>query len=162
MCPYDKRRRVLRRSGQCGDPALSIARQTDVQQGVMVWNTISFDSHFCHIDCRVASWWYSTTGCVSIPFVTPWIYLKHDNARLNCLRAWCTITWLARSPDLSPIKHTWDIIGKTIATVQGTRRFSPRVRNNLVRNSTGHLSDTSSICKTPGDNRVKNFERNVI
>ena len=35
MCPYDKRRRVLRRSGQRGDPALSIARQTDLQQGVM-------------------------------------------------------------------------------------------------------------------------------
>ncbi|GFS94215.1 transposable element Tc1 transposase [Trichonephila clavipes] len=33
---------------------------------------------------------------------------------MNCLTACQTLPWPARSPDLSPIKHVWDMMGRRL------------------------------------------------
>ncbi|GFU64915.1 hypothetical protein TNCV_785661 [Trichonephila clavipes] len=59
MCPDNHRRLVWRQPGQRADPAFTIARHTGPQQGVMVWDAISFEAgplwssleaHLQHID----------------------------------------------------------------------------------------------------------------
>ncbi|UYV84357.1 hypothetical protein LAZ67_X001927 [Cordylochernes scorpioides] len=44
LCPDDRCKRVWRRPGQRVDPSLTVEHHTGPQQGVMVWNGISFDS----------------------------------------------------------------------------------------------------------------------
>ncbi|GFW25216.1 transposable element Tc1 transposase [Trichonephila clavipes] len=52
-------------------------------------------------------------------FQYPGLIFQQDNAKLetacadiNCLTAYQTLPWPARSPDLSPIENVWDITGR--------------------------------------------------
>ncbi|GFU14389.1 transposable element Tc1 transposase [Trichonephila clavipes] len=85
LYPNDHRGRVWRSPEQRGDPAFTIARHTGLLQ--------------------------EHTGLI----------FQQDNTRLhtvrvaiNCLIACETLTWSARSPDLSPIEHVWDMLGKRL------------------------------------------------
>ncbi|GFT95076.1 transposable element Tc1 transposase [Trichonephila clavipes] len=87
LCPDDHRRRVWRRPGQRADPAFHIARHTSPQQGVM----------------------------------KPGLIFKQDNAKprptrvaMNCLTAYRTLSWPARSPNPSPIEHVLDMMGRRL------------------------------------------------
>ncbi|GFV07193.1 transposable element Tcb2 transposase [Trichonephila clavipes] len=51
----------------------------------------------------------------------PGAIFQQDNARLHtarvsqeCLHTITTLPWPARSPDLSPIKHIWDRLGRRV------------------------------------------------
>ncbi|GFT33290.1 transposable element Tc1 transposase [Trichonephila clavipes] len=52
LCPDDHRRRVWRCSGQCTDPAFTIARHTDPQPRVMACGAISFDNRISLVVIR--------------------------------------------------------------------------------------------------------------
>ncbi|GFW86120.1 transposable element Tc1 transposase [Trichonephila clavipes] len=58
-----------------------------------------------------------------LPFLLQYLDLifQQDNARphtsrvvLNCLTAFQLLPWLARSPDLSPVMHVWDMMGRRL------------------------------------------------
>ncbi|GFV92775.1 transposable element Tc1 transposase [Trichonephila clavipes] len=94
--------RFWRRLGQRAYPAFPTARHTDPQPGVMVWGAISFDSRTSLVVIRA-------------------MFLKQDIARpymarvtMNYLRACQTLSWPARSPDLCPIEHVWDMRGRRL------------------------------------------------
>ncbi|GFX38379.1 transposable element Tc1 transposase [Trichonephila clavipes] len=124
LCPDDHRRRVWRRSGQRANPAFTIARHTGPRQGVMVWGAISFEAgplwssledYLQHIG--------TSTAFVLLPFLLqyPGSIFQQDNAKpqrtrvaTNCLTAYQTLSWPARSPDPSPIEHVWDMMGRRL------------------------------------------------
>ncbi|GFY01091.1 transposable element Tcb2 transposase [Trichonephila clavipes] len=112
MCPDNHRRRVWRRPGQREDPAFTLARPTGPQPGVTVWGAISFDSR--------------------TPLVVIRDTLTQDNARphtahvaMNCHTAYQILPWPARLPDLSPIEHVWNMMGR--------RLYLPGQVDDLVR-----------------------------
>ncbi|GFS59981.1 transposable element Tc1 transposase [Trichonephila clavipes] len=85
LCPDDHRRRVWRRPWQRSDPTFPIVHHSGPQPEVMY----------------------------------PGLIFQQDNARphtsrvaMNLRTACQTFPWLARSPDLSPIEHVWDIMGR--------------------------------------------------
>lgn len=138
LCPDDHRRRVWRRTGQRGDPAFTIARHTGPQQGIMVWGAISFDSRTPLVVIRgtltAQRYVDDILRPVLLPFLLqyPGLVFQQDNARphtarvaMNCLQACQTLPWPARSPDLSPIEHVWDMMGR--------RLHLPRNVDDLVR-----------------------------
>lgn len=127
LCPDDHRRRVWRRPGQRADPAFTIARHTGPQQGVMVWGAISLDSRTPLVVIRgtlnAQRYVDDILRPVLLPFLLqyPGLIFQQDNARphtarvaMNCLEACQTLPWPARSPDLSPIEHVWDMMGRRL------------------------------------------------
>ncbi|GFV06763.1 transposable element Tc1 transposase [Trichonephila clavipes] len=103
LSPGDHRSRVWRRTGQRADSAFTVARHAGPLPGVMVWGAISFDSR---------TFWSSleATCCTA-----------QDKARLhtarvamNCLTACQALPCPSRSPNLSLIKHVWDMMGRLL------------------------------------------------
>ena len=96
----------------------------------MVWGGITMtgktDLHVCH--SRVTGVYYRDN--VLAPYVIPFaqrhcprFIFQDDNARAHRARVVSdylqrqnirTLPWPAMSPDLSPIEHVWDILGKHV------------------------------------------------
>ncbi|UYV69341.1 hypothetical protein LAZ67_6003273 [Cordylochernes scorpioides] len=131
LCPDDRRKRVWRRPGQRVDPGLTVEHHTGPQQGVMVWGDISFDSRIplVVIPGTLTAQRYvdDILRPVMLPFLShhPGLTFQQDNARphtarvtMDCLQSCRTLPWPARSPDLSPIEHIWDVMGRRLQPSQ--------------------------------------------
>ncbi|UYV69340.1 hypothetical protein LAZ67_6003272, partial [Cordylochernes scorpioides] len=131
LCPNDRRKRVWRRPGQRVDPGLTVEHHTGPQQGVMVWGDISFDRRIplVVIPGTLTAQRYvdDILRPVMLPFLShhPGLTFQQDNARphtarftMDCLQSCRTLPWPARSPDLSPIEHIWDVMGRRLQPSQ--------------------------------------------
>ena len=111
LCPDDHRSCGWRRTGKRGDPAFTIARHTDPQQGIMVWVAISCDSRTPLVVIRgtltAQRYVDDILKPVLLPFLLqcPLLVFQQDNARphtarvaMNCLQAFQSLPWPARSP----------------------------------------------------------------
>ncbi|GFW45350.1 transposable element Tcb2 transposase [Trichonephila clavipes] len=116
LCPDNHRRRVWKRLGQRTDPAFIF--HTRPQPGVMVWGAISFDSRTplgVVRDTLTAQWFVDDIlRTVLLPFLLQYLgpVFQQDNTRphtacvpMKCVTAYQTLSWPARSPNLSPIEH---------------------------------------------------------
>ncbi|GFW90683.1 transposable element Tc1 transposase [Trichonephila clavipes] len=104
LCPDDHRRRVWRRPGQCADHAFTIARPNRP-------STRSYGLG-CHFSFkpdpfgRHSSHTYSASQDNAKPHTT--------RVAMNCLIAYQTLPWPARSPDPSLIEHVRDMMGRRL------------------------------------------------
>ncbi|KFM63742.1 Transposable element Tcb2 transposase, partial [Stegodyphus mimosarum] len=118
----DHRVRVWRGRGQRPHSAFGLQRHTAITPGVMVWGTISYDSRSSLVILRASltaqRYADNILRPVALPFMSrhPGAIFQHDNARphtarisLKYLRAVDTLSWPAKSPDLSPIEHIWNM-----------------------------------------------------
>ncbi|GFT28046.1 transposable element Tc1 transposase [Trichonephila clavipes] len=87
LCLDDRRRRVRSHTVQRANPAFTIARQTGPQAEFMYPGLI-----FLQVNAR------PHTACVD----------------MNCLKVCLTLPSPAKSPDLSPIKDVWDMMGRRL------------------------------------------------
>ncbi|MES9884633.1 MAG: transposase [Sedimenticola sp.] len=118
---------MWRRNGERNDPANVMER--DRYGGVMIWGGI------CH---RAKTDVVTVAGNLNVvrycdeiirPVVVPFLRRRHaqifqqDNARPHSARLTMgvlrdnnieVLVWPARSPDLSPIEHLWDYIGRKL------------------------------------------------
>ena len=85
------------------------------------------------------------------------IIFQHDNTRLqmeqvamNCLQANPILLLPARSADLSPIDHIWDVLGRRLQLSRNIDRLA--IRDYLTDNSAGHHPITLKGCAMPVDN----------
>ncbi|GFV59881.1 transposable element Tc1 transposase [Trichonephila clavipes] len=73
----------------------------------------------------------------------PGLTFQQDNARphttrvaMNCLTAHQTLPWLARSPNLSPIEHVWDMRGRRLhlpRNVDGLTRKLEQIWQEILK-----------------------------
>ncbi|GFW78452.1 transposable element Tcb2 transposase [Trichonephila clavipes] len=123
----DNRVRVWRSRGERLNPAFALQRHTAPTAGVMVWGVIAYNTRSPQVlICgTMTAQWYVLD--ILQPHVLPlmqWLpgaIFQQDNARphmarmsQDCLRTVTTLSWPARSPDLSPIEHIWDHLGRQV------------------------------------------------
>ena len=126
----DRRRKVWRRAGERYTDSARVAHDRYGGGSVMVWAGITMtgrtDLHVCQ--GRV-NWVYYRDNVLA-PYVIPFsrrhgrgFVFQDDNARAHRARVVTnylqrrniqTLPWPAMSPDLSPIEHVWDILGKRV------------------------------------------------
>ncbi|UYV82869.1 hypothetical protein LAZ67_22001161 [Cordylochernes scorpioides] len=124
----DSRRvRVWRRRGERSNPAAIVERLTVRQRGIMVWGAIAYDSRspLLRIQGTMTAQRYvdDVLRPVTLPYLqgVPNALNQQDNARPHtarisqqALQDVQMLPWLPYSPDLSPIEHVWDIIGRRL------------------------------------------------
>ncbi|UYV77407.1 hypothetical protein LAZ67_15000907, partial [Cordylochernes scorpioides] len=124
----DSRRvRVWRRRGERSNPAAIVERPTVRQRGIMVWGAIAYDSRspLLRIQGTMTAQRYvdDVLRPVTLPYlqgVSNALY-QQENARPHtarisqqALQDVQMLPWPPYSPDLSPIEHVWDIIGRRL------------------------------------------------
>ncbi|UYV61211.1 K02A2.6-like [Cordylochernes scorpioides] len=124
----DSRRvRVWRRRGERSNPAAIVERPTVRQRGIMVWGAIEYDSRspLLRIQGTMTAQRYvdDVLRPVTLPYLqgVPNALYQQDNARPHtarisqqALQDVQMLPWPPYSPDLSPIEHVWDIIGRRL------------------------------------------------
>ncbi|UYV64517.1 hypothetical protein LAZ67_3001074 [Cordylochernes scorpioides] len=124
----DSRRvRRWRRRGERSNPAAIVERPTVRQRGIMVWGAIAFDSRspLLRIQGTMTAQRYvdDVLRPVTLPYLqgVPNALYQQDNARPHtarisqqALQDVQMLPWPPYSPDLSPIEHVWDIIGRRL------------------------------------------------
>ncbi|UYV83125.1 SETMAR, partial [Cordylochernes scorpioides] len=124
----DSRRvRVWRRRGERSNPAAIVERPTVRQRGIMVWGAIAYDSRspLLRIQGTMTAQRYvdDVLRPVTLPYLqgVPNALYQQDNARPHtarisqqALQDVQMLPWPPCSPDLSPIEHVWDIIGRRL------------------------------------------------
>ncbi|UYV67526.1 hypothetical protein LAZ67_5001117 [Cordylochernes scorpioides] len=126
--PSDSRRvRVWRRRGERSNPAAIVERPTVRQRGIMIWGAIAYDSRspLLRIQGTMTAQRYvdDVLRPVTLPYLqgVPNALYQQDNARPHtarisqqALQDVQMLPWPPYSPDLSPIEHVWDIIGRRL------------------------------------------------
>ncbi|UYV64724.1 Transposase [Cordylochernes scorpioides] len=124
----DSRRvRVWRRRGERSNPAAIVERPTVRQRGIMVWGAIAYDSRspLLRIQGTMTAQRYvdDVLRPVTLPYLqgVPNALYQQDNARPHtarisqqALQDVQMLPWPPYSPDLCPIEHVWDIIGRRL------------------------------------------------
>ncbi|UYV83036.1 hypothetical protein LAZ67_22001876 [Cordylochernes scorpioides] len=124
----DSRRvRVWRRRGERSNPVAIVERPTVRQRGIMVWGAIAYDSRspLLRIQGTMTAQRYvdDVLRPVTLPYLqgVPNALYQQDNARPHtarisqqALQDVQMLPWPPYSPDLSPIEHVWDIIGRRL------------------------------------------------
>ncbi|UYV60860.1 hypothetical protein LAZ67_1002628 [Cordylochernes scorpioides] len=124
----DSRRvRVWRRHGERSNPAAIVERPTVRQRGIMVWGAIAYDSRspLLRIQGTMTAQRYvdDVLRPVTLPYLqgVPNALYQQDNVRPHtarisqqALQDVQMLPWPPYSPDLSPIEHVWDIIGRRL------------------------------------------------
>ncbi|UYV83613.1 hypothetical protein LAZ67_23001634 [Cordylochernes scorpioides] len=119
--------RVWRRRGERSNPAAIVERPTVRQHGIMVWGAIAYDSRspLLRIQGTMTAQRYvdDVLRPVTLPYLqgVPNALYQQDNARPHtarisqqALQDVQMLPWPPYSPDLSPIEHVWDIIGRRL------------------------------------------------
>ncbi|UYV70260.1 hypothetical protein LAZ67_7002307 [Cordylochernes scorpioides] len=141
----DSRRvRVWRRRGERSNPAAIVERPTVRQRGIMVWGAIAYDSRspLLRIQGTMTAQRYvdDVLRPVTLPYLqgVPNALYQQDNARPHtarisqqALQDVQMLPWPPYSPDLSPIEHVWDIIGRRLHALP-----QPRSEDELWQMST--------------------------
>ncbi|UYV70741.1 ITP [Cordylochernes scorpioides] len=122
-----RRVRVWRRRGERSNPAAIVERPTVRQRGIMVWGAIAYDSRspLLRIQGTMTAQRYvdDVLRPVTLPYLqgVPNDLYQQDNARQHtarisqqALQDVQMLPWPPYSPDLSPIEHVWDIIGRRL------------------------------------------------
>ncbi|UYV73460.1 hypothetical protein LAZ67_10003424 [Cordylochernes scorpioides] len=118
---------VWRRRGERSNPAAIVERPTVRQRGIMVWGAIAYDSRspLLRIQGTMTAQRYvdDVLRPVTLPYLqgVPNALYQQDNARPHtarisqqALQDVQMLPWPPYSPELSPIEHVWDIIGRRL------------------------------------------------
>ncbi|UYV82055.1 hypothetical protein LAZ67_21000606 [Cordylochernes scorpioides] len=151
----DSRRvRVWRRRGERSNPAAIVERPTVRQRGIMVWGAIAYDSRspLLRIQGTMTAQRYfdDVLRPVTLPYLqgVPNALYQQDNARPHtarisqqALQDVQMLPWPPYSPDLSPIEHVWDIIGRRLHALP-----QPPITQDAIRTLIDSLPRRVAAC----------------
>ncbi|GFU25581.1 transposable element Tcb1 transposase [Trichonephila clavipes] len=150
----DHRTRVWRRSGQRSDPAFIVERHTAISQGVTVWGAISWDTRSSLVALQGTLTARRYVDDILTPIVLPMLssrpgaIYQQDNARPHtarlsqqCLQGYDVLPWPARSPDLSPIEHVCDALGRQLQPSRDTGELTAQMQRLWQDLPQGVISD---------------------
>ncbi|GFW11897.1 transposable element Tcb1 transposase [Trichonephila clavipes] len=150
----DHRTRVWRRTGQRSDPAFIVERHTAISQGVTVWGAISRDTRSSLVVLQGTLTARRYVDDILTPIVLPMLssrpgaIYQQDNARPHtarlsqqCLQGYDVLPWPARSPDLSPIEHVCDALGRQLQPSRDTGELTAQMQRLWQGLPQGVISD---------------------
>ncbi|GFV44919.1 transposable element Tcb1 transposase [Trichonephila clavipes] len=150
----DHRTRVWRRTGQRSDPAFIVERHTAISQGVTVWGAISWDTRSSLVVLQGTLTARRYVDDILTPIVLPMlssrpgVIYQQDNARPHTarlsqqrLQGYDVLPWPARSPDLSPIEHVLDALGRQLQPSRDTGELTAQMQRLWQDLPQGVISD---------------------
>ncbi|GFT68067.1 transposable element Tcb1 transposase [Trichonephila clavipes] len=150
----DHRTRVWRRTGQRSNPAFIVERHTAISQSVTVWGAISWDTRSSLVVLQGTLTARRYVDDILTPIVLPMLssrpgaIYQQDNARPHtarlsqqCLQGYDVLPWPARSPDLSPIEHVWDALGRQLQPSRDTGELTAQMQRLWKDLPRGVISD---------------------
>lgn len=143
---HDGRRRVRRRRGERREPHFDVERHVHRTVGVMVWGAIAHASRSPLVFIRGNMTALRYLQEIVEPYVLPYLnrlenpIFQQDNARPHVARVSLNffeathvnlLPWPPRSPDLSPIEHVWDIMGRRLGNLPQPPRTLAALRHEV-------------------------------
>ncbi|CAH1981761.1 unnamed protein product [Acanthoscelides obtectus] len=144
---HDGRARVRRRRGERRNPQFFVERHVHHIVGVMVWGAIAYGSRSPLIFIRDNMNAQRYIHEVLEPHLLPYLdtladpTFQQDNVRPHVARVTIDffqhndvtlLPWPPRSPDLSPIEHVWDMMGRRLLNLQRPPQTLEALREQLV------------------------------
>lgn len=162
----DNRVRVWRARGERFNPAFAVQRHTAPTAGVMVWGAIAYNTRSPLVLFRGTMTAQRYVHEILQPHVLPLMQrlpgaiFQQDNARphtarvsQDCLRTVTTLPWPARSPDLSPIEHIWDHLGRRVGHPTSLNELEARLQQiwnemsqDIIQNLYDSMPDRIASC----------------
>ncbi|KFM75858.1 Transposable element Tcb2 transposase, partial [Stegodyphus mimosarum] len=132
---------VWRAHGERLNPTFAVQRHIAPTAGVMVWGVIAYNTRSPLVFFRGTMTAQRYVHEILQPHVLPLMQrlpgaiFQQGNARYHtarvshdCLRTVTTFPWTARSPDLSPIKHIWDHLGRQVGHPTSLNELEARLQ----------------------------------
>ncbi|GFX74537.1 DDE_3 domain-containing protein [Trichonephila clavipes] len=151
--------RVWRRTGQRSDPAFIVERHTAISQGVTVWGAISWDTRSSLVVLQGTLTARRYVDDILTPIVLPMLssrpgaIYQQDNARPHtarlsqqCLQGYDVLPWPARSPDLSPIEHVCDALGRQLKPSRDTGELTAQMQRDVISDLIKSMPRRISAC----------------
>ncbi|CAH1960067.1 unnamed protein product [Acanthoscelides obtectus] len=144
---HDGRARVRRRRGERRNPQFFVERHVHHTVGVMVWGAIAYGSRspliFIRGNMNVQRYIHEVLEPHLLPYLATLAdpTFQQDNARPHVARVTIDffqhndvtlLPWPPRSPDLSPIEHVWDMMGRRLLNLQRPPQTLEALREELV------------------------------
>lgn len=143
---HDGRMMVRRRRGERRHMQYAVERHVHRVVGVMVWGAIAYDSRsplvFIHGNMTARRYIQEVVEPHLLPYLRGHLepIFKQDNARPHIARVALDffeesqvtlLPWPPRSPDLSPIEHVWDMMGRRLRTLVRQPQTLDALRHEL-------------------------------
>ncbi|GFU73893.1 transposable element Tcb2 transposase [Trichonephila clavipes] len=145
---YDNRVRVWRPRGERINPAFALQRHTAPTAGVMVWGVIAYNTRSSLVLIRGTMIAQRYAHDILQPHVLPLMQRLPGaipqqgqcSVSQDCLCAVTTLPWPARLPDLSPIEHIWDHLGRRVGHPTSLKELEARLQQiwNVCLNARSH------------------------
>ncbi|GFW17871.1 transposable element Tcb2 transposase [Trichonephila clavipes] len=133
--------RVWRPRGERLNPALALQRHTAPTADVILLGAIAYNTRSFLELIRGTMTAQRYVHDILQPHVLPLMqrlpgtFFQQDNSRpptarvsQDCLHTVSTLTWPARSPDLSPIEHIWDHLGRRVGHPTSLNELEARLQ----------------------------------